>query len=400
MRFKWIVIAVLAVAGAWYLFHKSGPDKSGKYTQSGAPVTVGIATAKTGDINVYLVGIGNITPPNTIILHSRVDGQLIELPFAEGQFVKKGQLLAELDARPFEAALEQAQGQLKRDTALLEEAKIDLQRYIRLASEDSIATQQVDLQTSLVKQYQGAVLGDRGQVDAAQTNLAYTKLYSPVSGRVGLRQVDPGNIVHASDASGVAVITQLQPITAIFTLPEDDIPEIESQMNGGRITAEAWDRDNKHKLADGVVYAVDNQVDPATGTVKLRASFPNEDNKLFPSQFVNIRCLVETKKDVVIMPAAAVLHGSDGTYVYRVGSGDTVTVQPVKIAITEGDNVSVAEGIKAGDQVVVDGTDNLREGTRIIVPPPKAAEDAPVQITPDRKQSRHKKKEADKKDTE
>jgi multidrug efflux system membrane fusion protein len=398
MRLKTIVICVLVVAGAWFFFHKSDSGNSGKHAGNGAPVTVGLAKAKTGDINVYLIGIGNVTPPNTITLHSRVDGELMTLPFKEGQFIKKGQLLAELDPRPYAAALEQAQGQLKRDTALLEEARIDLQRYIKLASQDSIATQQVDLQTSLVKQYQGSVLNDKGLVHAAETNLAYTKIIAPAGGRIGLRQIDPGNIVHSSDSNGVIVITQLQPITVIFTLPEDNIPQVQDNMNGNKILAEAWDRENKHKLADGIVYAVDNQVDPTTGTVKLRAEFANEDNKLFPSQFVNIRCLVETKKDVVIMPAAAVQHGADGTFVYLVRPDSTVTVQKVKIGITEGDNVAVDEGIKADDEVVVDGADGLREGAKINPAQPKMADAAPaVDKTdkPDNQKHQHKQKKKD-----
>lgn len=394
MRIVILICTLVLLGGGWYFFHTATSGSSGKSGRnSGGPVTVSVATAQTGDIKVYLSGLGNVTPPNTITVQSEVNGQLLNLPFTEGQPVKKGQLLAEIDPRPYIATLEQAQGQLKRDSALLEEARIDVKRYELLVSQDSLATQQLDLQRSLVKQYEGAVLNDQGLVDAARTNVGFTKIVSPVSGRVGLRLLDPGNIVTTSSASGIVIVTQLQPITVIFTLPEDDIPQLQEHMVNGKISAEAWDRGGKKKLAEGDVYAIDNEVDPTTGTVKLRASFANKDNELFPSQFVNIKCLIETKQDVVVMPAAAVLHGSNGSFVYLVKDDNTVTVQPVKIDITEGDNVSVAEGIKEGDKVVTDGTDQLREGAKITIPEAKADTAAPA--PEEKKKQHHHKKDPD-----
>jgi len=360
-----LIISIVAGAG-WYFFGQSGEsEKSGKHNGNNAAVPVGIAAAKTIDIPVYLQGLGNIVPRSNVIVHTRVDGQLMTVNFNEGQMVKKDQLLAQLDDRPFVAALEQAQGALARDQALLAEAKIDLDRYQTLWSQDSIAKQQLDTQASLVKQYEGAVLNDQGQLDSAKTNLIYTKITSPVNGRVGLRQVDAGNIVHAADANGIVIVAELQPITAIFTIPEDNVPDVNKHIAAGEtLVAEAWDRDNKNKLADGTLAAVDNQVDPTTGTVKLRAEFANEDNSLFPSQFVNIRLKLNTLKDAVTVPGAAIQHGTKGAFVYLVKSDNTVTVQNITIGPADGETVSVT-GLNAGDQVVTDGADSLREGAKI-----------------------------------
>jgi len=396
------------IGAAVYLYQNTGGEKSGKHGKKDAPVTVSVATAKQGEINIYLNGLGNVAPTNVATLHSRVDGQLMRLLFKEGQFVKEGDLLAELDARPFEAQLDQAQGQMKRDQALLEEAKINLERYKTLFAQDSVAKQQLDAQQSLVKQYEGAVQNDKGQMTNAKLQITYAKITAPFSGQVGLRQVDPGNIVHSGDANGIAVVTQLQPITTIFNLPEDTIPKVMKQTQAGsKIIAEAWDREGKTKVAMGEVSAVDNQVDQSTGTIKLRAQFPNEDNALFPSQFINIRCLVETKKDAVIVPAAAIQHGAQGAFVYLAKADNTVKVQPVKTDATEGETVSIAEGIKPGDIVVTDGMDGLRENAKIeiIAPPvppldakPGALADVPPAASAPEDSGKHKHKR--KKDTE
>jgi len=352
----------------WFFFgHHGDQDKTGG-AKSGknAVVPVGVAAAKTGDISVYLEGLGNITPRSNVTVHTLVTGELMNVLFSEGQMVKKNDLLAQIDDRPFAAALKQAEGLLLRDQALLAEAKIDLERYKLLWKQDSIAKQQLDTQASLVKQYEGAVLNDQGQVDAAKTNFAYTKITSPVNGRVGLRQVDAGNIVHSTDSNGIVIVAELQPITALFTIPEDNMPAIFKHVDiGEKLVAEAWDRDNKHKIATGVLSAIDNQVDTTTGTVKFRAKFANEDNALFPSQFVNIRLKLDTLKDVVTIPTSAVQRGTHGTFAYLVKSDNTVAVQNMTLGPADGDTVSVTEGISVGDQLVVDGADNLRDGAKI-----------------------------------
>ncbi len=393
MRLRAIVIIVALALVGWYFFHGTGDDKThGAKGKNSGPIPVSVAPAKTGTINVNLIGLGNVTPMNTVTVHSRVDGQLMRLLFKEGQVVKKDDLLAELDARPFQAQLEQAEGQMTRDTALLKQARIDLERYKTLFAQDSIAKQQLDLQASLVKQYEGAVQNDKGQVDNAKVQIAYTRITAPFAGQVGLRQVDPGNIIHSSDTNGIVVITQLQPITAIFTLPEDNIPEVISRMHAGEtINAEASDRAGKVKLATGSVYAIDNQVDPTTGTVKLRAEFPNNDYALFPSQFVNIKCHIDTKQGVVLIPASAVQRGSAGTFVYKTKPDNSVTVQPVKTGISEGDTVEITDGISEGDVVVIDGTDNLREGTKIEIPSATPAS-KPAAAPDEQRHHKHKKK--------
>lgn len=392
-----VILFVLLVGAVWY-FHGTGGDDSNAHGKNGAPVPVAVATASKGDIEVYLNELGNITPPNTIIVHSMINGILMKVLFNEGQLVKTDQLLAEIDSRPYVAQLEQAEGQLKRDEALLTEARLDLKRYRILMAQDSIAKQQLDQQVSLVKQYEGSLQNDKGLVDAAKTQIAYTKVTAPVGGRVGLRQVDPGNLVNTSDANGIVVVTQLQPITAVFTVPEDSIPEIMQHMQGKeQMVAEAWDRSGKTKLAVGKVYALDNQVDPTTGTVKVRAEFSNKDNALFPSQFVNIKCLTETKKNVVIVPLAAIQQGSDGSFVYLVKNDNTVTVQKVKVDVTQAEKAAIAEGIKEGDVVVTDGSDNLRESTSITIP---AKEDSSYASQPGadgKKQHKYKKKDGDNK---
>lgn len=327
-------------------------------------IPVGAATVKIGDIDVYLNGLGNVVPRYTVTVRTRVEGELMRVRFREGQYVKAGELLAELDARPFAAQLEQAEGQMMRDQALLKQANIDLERYKTLYAQDSIAKQQLDLQVSLVKQYEGAVKNDRGLINNAKTQLIYTKISSPIDGRVGLRQVDPGNIVRASDPNGIVVVTQLQPITCIFTIPEDQIPEV-MKYQKQKLTTEAWDRDNKVLLATGVLIAIDNQVDQTTGTVKFRSEFPNKNNELFPSQFVNVRLRLDTKKGVVLMPTSGIQRGSKGTFAYVITSDKTVKMQPIKLGIIEGGKAIVESGLNAGDQVVIDGSDSLRDGAKV-----------------------------------
>lgn len=366
-----VILICLLAGGAWYYFHSKHSDDDGK-TAGGkggaksAPIMVGTATATTGNIDVFLNGLGNITPRSTVTVHTLITGQLMTINFEEGQLVKKDDMLAHIDDRPYQATLEEAQGLLKRDQALLAEAKIDLERYNVLWKQDSIAKQQLDLQASLVKQYEGAVINDQGQIDAAKTNIIYTKITSPVSGRVGLRQVDAGNIVHTTDTNGIVIVTELQPITSIFTIPEDNIPAVFKLVDSGvKLEAEAWDRDNKTKLSTGTLTAIDNQVDPTTGTVKFRAEFANEDNSLFPNQFVNIKLKLNTLENVVTIPTSAVQRGTHGTFVYLVKPDKTVAVQTIDIGPSQGEAVSVQKGLAVGDQVVVDGADGLRDGSKI-----------------------------------
>lgn len=364
-----IGIIIIALLMGWLIFGHSGNDESrqsGRRGKNSGPAPVGAATAKTGDINIYLDGLGTITPKNIVTIHSRVDGELLRILFTEGQAVKAGDIIAEIDPRPYQAQLDQAIGQMNRDTALLKDAKINLARYKTLFKQDSIAKQQLDSQAALVKQYEGTVQADQGQVNNAKLQLGYTKITTPIDGRIGLRQVDTGNIIHPGDANGIAVVTQLQPITAIFSLPEDNIPAVMKHVQAGDVLiVEAWSRDNKINLARGYLLAVDNQVDTATGTVKFKAEFSNEDNALFANQFVNIHMLLETKKDMVLIPAAAVHQSTKGAFVYVVKEDKTAALQNVTLGQTENENIAVEDGLKAGDIVVVDGSDSLTEGAKI-----------------------------------
>jgi membrane fusion protein, multidrug efflux system len=370
-RVVWVALLVLFVlaAGGYGLVLRAGGAARPEATAPAArPVPVVAAPARTRDMGVYITGLGSVTPLNTATIHTRVDGQLMSVRFQEGQHVDSGDLLAEIDPRPFQAQLTQYQGQLARDQALLDNARVDLERYQTLAAQDAIPTQQLDTQRSLVRQYAGAVENDQGLIDSARVQLTYCLITSPIGGRAGLRLVDPGNIVHAADAGGIVVITQLQPIAVVFTIPEDNIPAVLDRLQRGvRMTVEAYDREQKRKLSTGTLLTIDNQVDASTGTVKLKATFPNTDNRLFSSQFVNARLLLDVQHNATVVPATAIQRSPRGAFVYVVRPDQTVGVRPVTVGVADGDDVAIAAGLAVGEPVVVDGADRLRDGARVAV---------------------------------
>jgi multidrug efflux system membrane fusion protein len=338
---------------------------------------VGVATAMSGDLDVSLNALGTVTPLATVTVKPQVSGPLIKIAFTEGETVRQGQVLAEIDPRPFQAALDQTKGQLARDEAQLANAEVDLNRYQMLIAQNSIAQQQVDSQAALVRQDQAIVKTDQANVETAQINLGYTTIASPINGRVGLRQVDVGNLVTAGQATGIVVVTQLEPISVVFTVPEDDISDVMAQVNGkATLTVDAYDRAQTKKLASGTLSTVDNQIDTATGSVKMRAIFDNAKGDLFPNQFVNIKLFVKTLHDQIVLPSSAVQRGASGTFVYVVNEDHTVSIRPIMIGLTEGDRVSIAQGVMVGDMVVIDGADRLRDGATVVLPgeqPPPAA---------------------------
>src|SRR6266850_2486335 len=360
-----LALLIVVVAGGTLLL--SRPWRSTAGAQARVPtsprVPVVAAAARTRDVGVYLSGLGSVTPLNMVTVKSRVDGELIAVHFQEGQIVRSGDLLAEIDPRPFQAQLTQFEGQLERDQALLDNARLDLKRFQVLVTTDAVPRQQLDTQESLVHQLEGTVKNDQGQIEATKVQLVYCRITSPIAGRVGLRLVDPGNIVHATDTGGLVIITQLQPITVIFTIPEDSIPTVLGR--GVRLPVEAYDREQRRKLAEGALLAIDNQVDPTTGTVRLKAQFPNSDNRLFPSQFVNARLLIETRRGTTVVPTAAIQQSPRGSFVYVLRPDRTVGVRPVTVGVTDGDDVSIERGLAVGEQVVVEGAERLRDGAAI-----------------------------------
>ena len=370
-----IIVLLLLIALARFIQHKQpvsaagGPGRGG---QNG-PVAVSVATATSGDIQLRIPALGTVTPLATVTVRTQISGIMQKILFTEGQTVHEGDALAQIDPRPYEAALQQMQGNLRRDQALLADAKLDLKRYEGLVKEDSIAVQQLDTQKALVDQYIGTIESDEGQVNTARVNLTYTHIVAPVTGRVGLRQVDQGNYVTPGDANGIVVINQLQPITVIFPIPEDNVSALMRRLHQrGAMTVEAYDRTNSAKLADGRLLTIDNQIDVTTGTIKLRAQFENADSVLFPNQFVNIQLLQELLQNQIIMPNSAVRRGAPNgvvsTFVYVVNSDRTVTVRPVTLGVVDGERVAVAKGLSTGEVVVTEGGDRLRDGAQVQLP--------------------------------
>jgi membrane fusion protein, multidrug efflux system len=378
-----IILLVLLGVGLWLGWHfwprhatpTGGGSPPGRAAQA-PPQPVGAATIDQGDIRIILNELGTVTSLDTVTVVTQISGQLTQVGFEEGQVVKKGDFLAQIDPRPYQAALEQAQGTLAHDQGLLEQAKTNLKRFQTLGRQDSIAQQQLDDQKYLVAQYTGTVQTDQGTVDNAQLNLAYCHIVSPIDGQVGLRQVDQGNYIQASANSAIAVLAQMQPISVLFAVPEDDISEIIQRVrSGATLSVEAYDRANVKLLATGTLSTLDNQIDTTTGTVKLRALFPNQDEQLYPNQFVNARLLVNTMQNTVRVPVPAVQRGEPGTYVYVINANNTVSVRPVKVGPTDGGYMAVLSGLQVGEKVVTDGTDRLRDGAQVIVPPPALTSD-------------------------
>ncbi len=364
--YRLVLIIALAILVASFSAC-SGSDSKQQQAHAAAPrpVSVSIAPVQKQDMPVYLSGLGSVTAFNTANIKSRVDGQIMQVAVKEGQTVRQGQLLIEIDSRPFQVQLEQAQAQLSRDQAQLGDAKLNLDRDTALIPSGSISQQQVDTQRALVHQVQGTVNNDQALIDNAKLQIAYCHIAAPFNGRIGLRQVDPGNIVHATDANPMLVLTQLDPIAVVFTLPEDVLPSVAQHMKRATLTVDAFSRDDQTKLATGKLLTIDNQIDQTTGTAKLKAVFDNKDSQLWPNQFVNANLLLETRKNSTVLPTAAILHGPQGTFVYAVKPDKTVEARQVTVSLTQGNTTAVTSGLSAGDMVVTDGQDKLQTGSTI-----------------------------------
>jgi multidrug efflux system membrane fusion protein len=356
-----------------FLFARSG-KKDASANPGGRPVPVTVAQARQGDMAVHLTGLGTVTALNSVTVKSRVDGQLIRIAFTEGQMVREGDLLAEIDPRPFQVQLMQAEGQFAKDQAAFQNAQADLKRLQGLVQQGIISRQQLDTQTTAVTQFEAALKSDQAQVESAKLNLLYSRITAPISGRVGLRLVDAGNMVRATDANGLATLAPVQPINVVFAVPADNIQKVLSQTaKGGKLPVEAWDRDLRTRLAAGALAAIDNQVDTATGTVRLKALFANEDRALFPNQFVNAQLLVDTLRGVTIVPTAAIQRGPQGAFVYVVKADGTVELRIIEAQGTDGDDTAVSKGLVGGETVVTDGLEKLRPGSKVALPKPPAS---------------------------
>ena len=362
-------ILLLLAFVAWLLTPgKAAQGPAGGRFAGGGPMPVVVASARTGDMPITLIGLGTVTPLATVTVQSQISGQIMKIAFKEGQAVKAGDPLIQIDPRPYQVTLEQAEGALARDRALLANARVDLERYQTLFEQDSIAEQQLATQKALVAQDEGNVKTDQGQIDGAKLNLTYCHIVSPINGRVGLQQVNVGNYVTPAEPNGLVVVTQLQPITVVFTLPEDDIPPLLKQMNAGvALPVIAWDRTNTRQLATGTLQSIDSQIDTTTGTIRLKASFPNTDQSLFPQQFVNVVLLLDTLHGATLIPQSGVQRGAPGTYVYLVNADQTVNVRKVTLGSGDATNISITQGLSPGETIVVDGADKLKDGAKVLV---------------------------------
>jgi multidrug efflux system membrane fusion protein len=380
---KWVLficVVLVVIVLTWRHFHPAnaaGHEGKGQGKRGGGGnqvIPVQVTTLIAGDLHIFIDALGSVVPRSSVVVHPRVDGELMSVNFTEGQVVKKGDLLMQIDPRPYQVVLTQAEGQLAKDRATLASAQQDLMRYQSLIKNSSVSQQQLDQQVALVNQFKGTLKSDQGQVDAADLNLNYCRVTAPVGGRLGLRQVDAGNIMHASDANGVVVINQFQPIDVTYSIPEDRVQSVLKQVNAGHVLqVSALDRAQKNVLDVGELKSFDNQIDATTGTLKFKAEFANQANHLFPNQFVNIRMLVEIQQGVTLLPSAAIQRGVKGTYVYVVNADSTVTARPITLGAVDGDHTAVLSGVNVGERVVFDGVDKLKEGGKVKVIDPHAA---------------------------
>lgn len=374
----------LVGGGVWQI-RRGADSPEAKRNGHSETVPVSLAAITKGNIDIFDPALGTVTPLATVTIRTQINGQLQEIAFQEGQIVHKGDFLAQIDPRPYQMTLEQAQGSLQKDQALLKDAQINLARYQKLGAQNSISKQQLDTQTALVQQYQGNVTADQGQIDASNLNITYCHIVAPITGRVGLRQIDAGNYAQTSDTNGIVTLSQLDPISVVFTLPEDQLPAVMKRLAvGAELPVIAYDRAGTTKLSEGKLTAVDNEINTSTGTVKLRAQFDNAENALFPNQFVNAQIKVDTVRDAVLAPQAAILRGAVGSFVYLAKEDNTVTMRPVKLGISQGDLVEITDGLNEGDKVVIDGTDKLRDGAKY-----KTPEAAPAEETKEKKEHKN-----------
>jgi membrane fusion protein, multidrug efflux system len=378
----WLLVLGVVAVGGWY-YHgahsKSQAENSGANAPGGPGgpgqngpagfnpiVPVVVATAQHGDVPIYFSGLGTATAYNTVTVHSRVDGQLISVAFKEGQFVHQGDVLAQIDPRPFQVVLEQAEGALAKDQAQRKDAETNFERYKLLFNEGVIPKQQLDTQQAQVGQFDGAIKTDQATIDSAKLQLSFTHITAPISGRIGLRLVDAGNMVHATDPGGLLVITQLQPISVVFSLPQDQLPQVVAKLRaGGQLPVNAFDRDDIAKIATGTLASIDNQIDTTTGTYKLKATFSNDNNILFPNQFVNVHLLVDTKRNLTVVPVTAIQRGPQGTYVYAVDKNNVAKIHTVTVAQSTNEEAGLSSGVNPGDTVVIDGQDKLQDGSQV-----------------------------------